>query len=135
MYKCFFKRFFDVVLSGVGIILLALPMLVIVIIIKIDDPGPALFKQKRVGIHKKHFTLYKFRSMKLSTPHDMPTHLLENPEQYLLKYGKISMNLQMKWYGMILAYGQKVEQEEYGTILTKNAMKRVIIILPRLHTK
>lgn len=56
--------------------------------IEIDDPGPVFFSQKRVGIHKKYFRLYKFRSMKMSTPHDMPTHLLENPEQYITRVGK-----------------------------------------------
>lgn len=87
MYKKFFKRLIDVVLSGIGIILAGIPMLVIAVIIKLEDPGPALFTQKRFGNHKKFFTLYKFRSMKLSTPHDIPTHLLKNPEQYILKSG------------------------------------------------
>ena len=87
MYTKFFKRFIDILLSGIGIVLLALPMLIIVLIIKIDDPGPAFFKQKRVGIHKSYFSLLKFRSMKMSTPHDTPTHLLENPEQYITKIG------------------------------------------------
>ena len=63
-------------------------MLVIALIIKIEDPSPAFFKQKRVGIHKKHFMLIKFRSMKMDTPHDVPTHMLENPDQYILKSGK-----------------------------------------------
>jgi len=62
--------------------------LAIAVIIKIDDPGPVFFKQKRVGIHKSHFGLLKFRSMKMSTPHDTPTHLLKNPEQYITKIGK-----------------------------------------------
>ena len=57
--------------------------------IELDDPGPVFFAQKRVGIHKKYFYLYKFRSMKMSTPHDIPTHLLENPEQYITKVGAI----------------------------------------------
>ena len=88
MYKHFMKRTIDFILSSIGIMVLALPMLVLVIAIKIDDPGPAFFKQKRIGIHKKHFNLYKFRSMKMSTPKDCPTHLLENPEQYITKIGK-----------------------------------------------
>ena len=70
-----------------GIVVLAIPMVIVAIIIKIDDPGPALFKQKRVGIHKTHFQLYKFRSMKLNTP-NVPTHLLENPNQYFIGIGK-----------------------------------------------
>jgi O-antigen biosynthesis protein WbqP len=88
MYKSLFKRLIDIVLSGFGIIILAIPMLVIALIIKIDDPGPVLFCQKRVGIHKSYFKLYKFRSMKMDTPHDMPTHMLSNPDQYITKIGK-----------------------------------------------
>lgn len=88
MYKLFFKRLIDILGAAIGILFLAIPMLIIAAIIKIQDPGPALFKQKRVGQKKKIFVLYKFRSMKMSTPHDTPTHLLENPEQYLLKCGK-----------------------------------------------
>ena len=93
MYKAFIKRTLDIILSGVGIIVLAIPMLIVAIIIKVDDPGPALFKQKRVGKGKTFFQLYKFRSMKMSTPHDTPTHLLANPEYYLLKCGKIIRKL------------------------------------------
>ena len=87
MYTRFFKRMIDIVLSLMGIVVLAIPMAVVAIIIKIDDPGPALFKQKRVGIHKTEFQLYKFRSMKLNTP-NLPTHLLENPDQYFIGIGK-----------------------------------------------
>lgn len=89
MYKRFLKRLIDLVLSAVGIIVLAIPMGVIALIIKITDPGPVFFKQKRVGLNKTHFNLYKFRSMKMSTPKDCPTHLLENPEQYITSIGKI----------------------------------------------
>lgn len=88
MYDKCVKRILDVILSVLGLIITALPMLVIAVIIKREDPGPVLFTQKRFGNHKRFFTLYKFRSMKMSTPHDVPTHLLENPEQYLLKSGK-----------------------------------------------
>ena len=95
MYENFIKRLIDIVLSFLGIIVLSLPMLVIAMIIKTDDPGPVLFKQKRVGNHKSHFQLYKFRSMKMSTPHDTPTHLLENPDQYLLKCGKVLRKLSL----------------------------------------
>ena len=93
MYKSIFKRLIDAILAFLGIVILTVPMLVIALIIKIEDPGPALFKQTRVGIHKKHFRLLKFRSMRLDTPHDVPTHLLENPEQYILKIGKIMRKL------------------------------------------
>ena len=88
MYKHFFKRLIDIVLSFIGIIVLALPMLVFACIIKAEDRGPVFFRQKRIGIHKTQFGLLKFRSMKMSTPHDMPTHMLENPEQYILRCGR-----------------------------------------------
>ena len=92
MYKHVIKRLIDLILSSIGIVLLALPMLVIAVAIKIDDPGPVLFKQKRVGKKKNgeitYFMIWKFRSMKMSTPHDTPTHLLENPEQYITRVGK-----------------------------------------------
>ena len=89
MYRHFGKRMIDMILSGIGIVVFAVPMFVIALLIKVSDPGPALFRQKRVGIHKKHFMLLKFRSMKLSTPHDIPTHQLKNPEQYLLNIGAV----------------------------------------------
>lgn len=88
MYRHFFKRLIDIVLSFIGIVVLALPMLVFAFIIKAEDPGPVFFRQKRIGIHKTQFGLLKFRSMKMSTPHDMPTHMLENPEQYILRCGR-----------------------------------------------
>ena len=87
-YEKVFKRLIDIICSFFGILFLGIPMLVIALIIKIEDPGPAFFKQKRVGIHKKHFMLIKFRSMRMDTPHDVPTHMLENPDQYILKCGK-----------------------------------------------
>ncbi len=88
MYKKFLKRGLDICLSFIGLVVLVLPMGAIALAIKAEDPGPVIFKQKRVGRHKEFFTLYKFRSMKLCTPHDTPTHLLANPQQYLLKIGK-----------------------------------------------
>ena len=87
MYNKFFKRLIDVVLSFIGIIVLLIPMLIIAIIIKCTSKGPVFFKQKRVGVHKTHFNLYKFRTMRTDTPHDMPTHLLSNPEQYITTIG------------------------------------------------
>ena len=83
MYKHFFKRVIDIVLSFIGILILALPMLIVAIIIKIDSPGPVLFKQKRIGIHKNTFTILKFRSMPVSAPHDTPPHQLQNAESIL----------------------------------------------------
>lgn len=89
MYNKVFKRIIDLLLSFIGIVILLIPMLVIILIIKITDPGPAFFTQKRVGLNKKYFKLLKFRTMKMNTPHDTPTHLLENPDQYITSIGKI----------------------------------------------
>lgn len=88
MYEHFFKRLIDIVLSFLAIIVLALPMLIIAIIIKIDSPGPIFFKQKRVGIHKTYFTILKFRTMPTDVPHDMPTHQFK-AEDMLSKWQKI----------------------------------------------
>ena len=88
MYKKVFKPILDITLSLVGLLLFSWLFLIIIIAIEIDDPGPVFFTQKRVGIHKKYFKLYKFRSMKMSTPHDIPTHLLKDPEQYITKVGR-----------------------------------------------
>lgn len=88
MYKNFLKRVFDIACSLLCMIFLSWAFLLIIVIIKTDDPGPAFFTQKRVGKEKKYFKLHKFRSMKMSTPKDIPTHLLEEPEIYLTKVGK-----------------------------------------------
>jgi O-antigen biosynthesis protein WbqP len=82
------KRLLDILLSAMGLIVLSPVFLIIIISIKIDSKGPILFKQKRVGINKTHFNILKFRTMKTDTPNDTPTHLLENPEQYITKVGK-----------------------------------------------
>ena len=87
MYRKFGKRLMDIVLSGVILIPLSLVYLILAIAIKIDDPGPVFFRQKRVGLHKTHFEIMKFRTMKMETPKDMPTHLLKNPEQYITRVG------------------------------------------------
>ena len=91
MYKRIIKRIFDIIISLMAIVVLAIPMMIVAIAIKIDDPGPVLFKQRRVGQKKDgeitYFMIWKFRSMKMSTPHDVPTHLLENPEQYITRLG------------------------------------------------
>lgn len=86
-YERVFKRLIDLLLSFVGLVLLSWLYLIVIIAIVIDDPGPVFFSQKRVGKGKSHFKLHKFRSMKMSTPHDMPTHMLENPEQYITRVG------------------------------------------------
>lgn len=88
LYSKYGKRMLDVVLSFGGLVALSPVYAAIAIAIKIEDPGPVLFTQKRVGQNKEYFKLHKFRSMKVSTPHDVPTHQLENPEQYITKVGK-----------------------------------------------
>lgn len=93
MYKFFFKRILDVVLSLVGIVILAIPMLVIAVIIKIDSPGPVFFMQKRIGIHKTYFNIIKFRSMPVSAPHDTPTHMMKNTKNILTPFQKIIRKL------------------------------------------
>ena len=87
MYKKFGKRMIDLGLSFLAIIVLAIPMLILVLAIKLDSPGPVFFKQKRVGLHKSHFEILKFRTMRIDTPKDVPTHMLENPEQWITKVG------------------------------------------------
>ena len=89
MYQKFGKRLLDLILSGCAIVVLAPVYLLIALAIKLDDPGPVFFRQKRVGIHKTHFEILKFRPMKCSTPRDVPTHLLENPEQYITRVGRV----------------------------------------------
>lgn len=88
MYNRYIKRIIDIFLSSAAILLSLIPMLIVSVIILIDDPGPVIFTQKRIGLHKKTFMLFKFRSMKKSAPRDIPTHLLKNPEKYLIRSGK-----------------------------------------------
>lgn len=82
------KRIIDLFLSLIGLIILAPIFLVVIIAIKIDSRGPVLFKQKRVGRGKTYFNIFKFRTMRIDTPKDTPTHLLENPDQWITRVGK-----------------------------------------------
>ena len=88
MYQNCLKRLLAIVLSLLGILCLGWLLLLLSIAIKLDSPGPVLFKQKRVGRGKSHFYILKFRTMRTDTPKDMPTHLLANPEQYITRVGK-----------------------------------------------
>lgn len=88
VFEKYIKRIIDIVLSFTGLVFLAPIIGVVSILIFVEDPGSVIFTQERIGKNKKHFKLHKLRSMKLSTPHDTPTHLLENPEQYILKCGR-----------------------------------------------
>lgn len=91
MYKKFFKRLIDILLSSIGIIVLIPVWIILAIAIKTDDPGPIFFRQKRIARDKdgkqQFFQIFKYRSMKMCTPHDVPTHLLDNPEQYITRVG------------------------------------------------
>ena len=88
MYKRYIKRLLAIDLSAAGILCLGWLLILLCLAIKIDSPGPVLFKQKRVGIHKTYFEILKFRTMRIDTPKDMPTHLLADPEQYITRVGK-----------------------------------------------
>ena len=87
MYRRFAKRLIDIVLSLAGLIVLAIPMLMFAVIVKLDSPGPALFWQKRVGLHKETFMMPKFRTMYTETPANMPTHLLSDPQRWITRSG------------------------------------------------
>ncbi|MCI7808488.1 sugar transferase [bacterium] len=89
MYQRFGKRLLDILLSGCGIVVLSPVYLLVALAIKLDDPGPIFFRQKRVGIHKTYFQILKFRTMKMETPKDVPTHLLDHPEQYITRVGRV----------------------------------------------
>ena len=89
MYKKFIKRLLDIIISGMAIPMLALPMAVIAIIVKLDSKGPVLFKQKRVGKNKTYFMMPKFRTMYTETPANMPTHMLSDPTRWITKSGRI----------------------------------------------
>ncbi|MDO4618541.1 MAG: sugar transferase [Clostridia bacterium] len=95
MYNRYIKRLIDFVLSTIGIVVLTPVWIFLMLAILIDDPGPVFFTQKRVGQNKKHFKILKFRTMKTSTPSDMPTHLLENPEQYITRVGRVLRKLSL----------------------------------------
>lgn len=88
MYKAFFKRLLDLVCSGGAIVCLSPVLAVIAVWVKCSSPGPVLFTQKRVGRGKTHFRIYKFRTMRTDTPHDMPTHLLEDPDAFITSAGR-----------------------------------------------
>ena len=88
LYKRYIKRVLDVILSGVGLLVLCPVFFILIIVIKLDSKGSVIFKQKRVGVHKSYFDIMKFRTMRIDTPKDCPTHLLENPDQWITRVGK-----------------------------------------------
>jgi O-antigen biosynthesis protein WbqP len=88
MFYLIFKRFYDTLGALIALILFSPLFIALIFLIKLDSKGPIFFKQKRIGRNKKHFNILKFRTMKFDTPKDTPTHLLQNPEQYITKTGK-----------------------------------------------
>ena len=93
MYRKIVKRLIDIVLSFLGLVVLAIPMVIFAVIVKLDSKGPVLFWQKRVGLHKETFMMPKFRSMYTETPSDMPTHLLNDPQRWITPVGKVYRKL------------------------------------------
>lgn len=83
-----FKRFFDIFLSLLAIVVFSPLYIIISIIVKCTSKGPVFFKQERIGKNKKHFKILKFRTMRIDTPNDVPTHMLDNPEQYITGIGR-----------------------------------------------
>ena len=102
MYRKFLKRFFDIILSFIGLAVLAIPMAILALIVKLDSKGPVLFWQKRVGLHKETFMMPKFRSMYTETPAEMPTHLLNDPQRWITPVGKIYRKLSLDELPQIL---------------------------------
>ena len=95
MYRKFIKRIIDILLSAAGLLVLAIPMGIIALIVKLDSKGPVLFWQKRVGIHKQTFMMPKFRSMYTETPANMPTHMLSDPQRWITRSGKVLRKLSL----------------------------------------
>lgn len=89
------KRFFDVVLSFIAVILCLIPMAIVAVLVKMDSKGPVLFKQKRVGKDKSTFMILKFRTMRIDTPSDMPTHLLTDPHAFITKVGRFLRSMSL----------------------------------------
>ncbi len=132
MYKHFVKRLFDLVISTTGIIVLAVPMIIIAIMVKIDSPGPVLFKQRRIGLHKKEFTLFKFRSMPVSAPNNVATHQLNVEAIHMSKFQNAIRKLSIDelpqlyniWVGQLSCCGPRpalynqydlvAERDKYG---------------------
>lgn len=136
MYKYCIKRLMDLVLSTIGIIVLVPVWIILAIFIELNDPGPVFFRQKRIGKNKngekQFFQIFKYRSMKMTTPHDVPTHLLKNPEQYITKVGRFMRKTSLDelpqifniWMGQMSIIGPRpalwnqddlyAEREKYG---------------------
>ena len=113
MYRNCFKRLIDLALSFLALVILAIPMLIFAILIKLDSRGPVLFWQKRVGLHKQNFMMPKFRSMYTETPSDMPTHLLNDPDRWITPVGRIYRKLSID--EVLEAHANGKLDEAFGT--------------------
>lgn len=102
MYRRYIKRLLDIILSFCGLAVLAVPMAVIAVIVKLDSKGPVLFWQKRVGIHKSIFMMPKFRTMYTDTPANIPTHMLNDPDRWITKSGRLLRKLSLDELPQIL---------------------------------
>ena len=89
MYRKFGKRIWDIVLSGLAIVLLSPLFGVLCLWIKLDSRGPVMFRQRRIGVHRTTFDILKFRTMRIDAPHDVPTHLLSDPERWITRAGRV----------------------------------------------
>ena len=123
MYRNRIKRLLDILLSACGILCLSWLLLLLAVAIKLDSPGPVFFRQKRVGIGKRHFQILKFRTMRIDTPHDMPTHLLHDPEQYITRMGrflrKTSLDeLPQLWNILVGIWRSSARARRFGTSTT-----------------
>ncbi len=144
MYQHFMKRFFDIVLSTLGILVLLPVFLILAIVIKIEDPGPVFFRQKRIAKdrdgEKQFFTIYKFRTMKWGTPPDTPTHLLKNPMQYLTRVGGLLRRTSMDelpqlfniWLGQMSIVGPRPGLWNQDDLYDKRARYGVNAVTPGL---
>lgn len=124
MYKKFIKRMIDLALSTIGIIVLTPFWIILGIAIKVNDPGPVFFKQKRIAKDKngeeQFFQIYKYRTMKVSTPKDMPTHLLTNPEQYITKVGGFLRKTSLDGYDIIGQTRKSLENRGFREVSLMN---------------
>ena len=107
MYKKYLKRLIDIVMSLGGIVCLSWLYLILIVAIRLDSPGPILFRQKRVGKKKRHFQILKFRTMRTDTPHDMPTHLLQDPDQFITRTGRFLRKTSLDRAAAALEYPER----------------------------
>ena len=135
MYKKYLKRAIDIILSFTGMLMLSWLFLIIIIAIKFESPGPIFFNQKRVGLHKKYFNIHKFRTMRIDTPKDVPTHLLSNAESYITKVGrflrKTSLDeLPQFWnvfVGEMSIIGPRPEVRKFVDVYTDEQMATLLV--------